>query len=82
MPSPRRWVSFLLSGLEREMGKPCAPQISRRTAARASAKVGHRLLYQAAPATARRLRLLSSTLAIWQASCGVAKRVYHAFADA
>jgi hypothetical protein len=50
--------SFLLFGLDPDIEKPCALQISRRTAARVSAKVGCCLRYQAAVETAKRARLV------------------------
>ena len=45
-----------MSGILREIEKPCAFQISRRTAANVSAKVGCCLPYQAAVQTAQRVR--------------------------
>jgi hypothetical protein len=56
MPSRKRRGSFCMSGSLREIDKPCAFQISRRTAASVSAKVGCCLQHQAAVQTAQRVR--------------------------
>src|SRR5215212_541135 len=54
MPSSSVGRSFFTSGAIWDVRKPCSRQISRRTAASVSAKVGLFLRYQAAVATARR----------------------------
>ena len=58
MPSHNAFDGFLLSVLDWDIEKPCVLQISRRTAARVSAKVGRCLRYQAAVETAKRARLV------------------------
>src|SRR3954463_5779404 len=59
MPSSIAGRSFFTSGAIWDVRKPCSRQISRRTAASVSAKVGLFLRYQAAVATARRARRLT-----------------------
>src|SRR3954468_4157665 len=59
MPSSSAGRSFFTSGAIWDVRKPCSRQISRRTAASVSAKVGLFLRYQAAVATARRAWRLS-----------------------
>src|SRR3954469_10772640 len=59
MPSSSAGRSFFTSGAIWDVRKPCSRQISRRTAASVSAKVGLFLRYQAAVATARRSWRLS-----------------------
>src|SRR3954463_2825881 len=59
MPSSIAGRSFFTSGAIWDVRKPCSRQISRRTAASVSAKVGLFLRYQAAVATARRAWRLS-----------------------
>src|SRR5215210_3635580 len=59
MPSSSAGRSFFTSGAIWDVRKPCSRQISRRTAASVSAKVGLFLRYQKAVATARRSWRLS-----------------------
>src|SRR4051812_48070175 len=59
MPSSSAGRSFFTSGAIWDVRKPCSRQISRRTAASVSAKVGLFLRYQAAVATTRRAWRLS-----------------------
>ena len=56
MPWRRAGWGFLTSDRRRDVRKPCSAQTRRRTAARASAKVGRGSRYQAAVQTAERAR--------------------------
>jgi hypothetical protein len=74
MPSHNAFDRFRLSTLDPDIEKPCVRQMSRRTAARVSAKVGRCLRYQAAVETAKRACLVTRVSVVHGSACSIGSR--------